>query len=224
VNVRADFDGTVLVADPDSVWRRSAVRALERVGYATIEASTGAQALDLSKRHRPGAVVLDLALSEVTAYEVCRELRETFGEGLPIVFVSAERIEPLDRAGGLLIGADDYVTKPCDPNELLARIRRLLPPRATRSPTAALADAGLTARETQVLKLLASGSSTQEIARKLFISVKTVSGHVQQILAKLGVHSQAQAVAAAYEAGLVIVGEAAPPGSLRRGRPAARRP
>jgi len=75
----------------------------------------------------------------------------------------------------------------------------------------------LTDREEEVLRLLAAGSSTQEIADELVISIKTVGGHVQRILTKLGVHSQVQAVAKAYREGLVESKSPHPPeGSLRR--------
>jgi len=68
--------------------------------------------------------VLDVGLREPGGFETCRELRELFGENLPILLVSAERTEPSDRVAGLMLGADDYLVKPIDPDELLARIRR----------------------------------------------------------------------------------------------------
>jgi DNA-binding response OmpR family regulator len=70
--------------------------------------------------------VLDVALPGVTGYDVCRTLREEFGEELPIIFVSDERTEPLDRVAGLLMGADDYVVEPFAPAELVARVMRAL--------------------------------------------------------------------------------------------------
>src|SRR5947199_241905 len=73
---------------------------------------------------RPAVVLLDISLPDVSGFEVCRELRDEFGDDLPIIFVSGERVEAVDRAVGLLLGADDYVVKPFDLDELLARVRR----------------------------------------------------------------------------------------------------
>jgi DNA-binding NarL/FixJ family response regulator len=108
----------------------------------------------------------------------------------------------MDRAAGLLIGGDDYVVKPPDLDELLARVRRLLE-RAQERSSSASAGFGLTRRELEVLQLLGSGSRAPEIAAELGISPKTVSSHLQSIFRKLNVHSRAQAVSRAYEHGLV---------------------
>jgi DNA-binding NarL/FixJ family response regulator len=114
-------------------------------------------------------------------------------------------VETPDRVAGLLIGADDYIVKPFDPDELLARVRRLLL-RSSRSANGtdrrrghSDALAALTPREREVLGLLARGSDQEEIAASLFISPKTVATHIQRLLAKLGVHSRAQAVAFAHQ-------------------------
>src|SRR5262249_31647709 len=130
---------------------------------------------------------------------------DEFGEELPIILVSEERVDPLDRAVGLLIGADDYLVKPVDADEFLARVRRLVTRlRPRRNGSGALAsEFGLTKRELEVLHLLAEGSRPSEIATRLVISEKTVASHIQRTLVKLGVHSRAQAVALAYQEGLI---------------------
>ena len=193
-------EGEVLVVSIDGDVRRSAKRAFERLGYGASTSTSGEDALAIALNTRPLLVVLDLELQDMTGYEVCYELREHCGQDLPIVLVSGGRTEPSDRVAGLLIGADEYLVKPLDPDELLARARRLL----SRTPVATLAmDSPLTAREIQVLKLLADGLSQGAIAKELFISPKTVGTHIQRIIAKLGVHSRTEAVAIAYREGLV---------------------
>jgi DNA-binding NarL/FixJ family response regulator len=145
-------------------------------------------------------VLLDVVLPRLSGYEVCRRLREEFGESLPIIFMSGERTQEYDRAAGMLLGADDYLVKPFDPGEFLARIRR----HAARAPAPVSAErVHLTAREQEVLTLLASGLDQKQIAAELVISEKTVATHIQRLLAKLGAHSRAQAVATAHRQGLV---------------------
>jgi two-component system nitrate/nitrite response regulator NarL len=151
---------------------------------------------------RPRLIVLDVHLPEICGYEVCRELRDEFGAGLPVIFVSAERTEPSDRIAGLLVGADEYLAKPVASDEFLARVRVLL----RRSGPAIASASALTARELEILRLLADGLTTPDIARHLFISRKTVGTHIEHILAKLGVHSRTEAVALAYRDGLVGAG------------------
>ena len=179
---------------------------LARIGYTAIEADDGRRAMETAKRKRPALVLLDVNLSGVSGYEVCRQLRDTFGDEISIIFVSGDRTEPYDRVAGLLLGADDYVVKPFDEGELLARVRNSL--RQSEPVTRGVVNgskssiASLTAREREVLKLLARGFTQLDIAGKLVISPKTVGTHIQRILGKLGVHSRAQAVVMAHEEGV----------------------
>jgi DNA-binding NarL/FixJ family response regulator len=191
----------ILLVDDDPTMREMIAGLLEQAGFPTLEASSGEEALAAARRSRPLLVILDVRLPGVSGYEVHHELRSRFGDHLPIIFISGERVESLDRAGGLLLGADDYVVKPFAPDELVARVRRLV----ARSASAASARQGpkLTGREGEVLRLLASGLGQPEIAKELVISSKTVATHIQHILAKLGVHSRAQAVAVAHRDGLL---------------------
>jgi DNA-binding NarL/FixJ family response regulator len=197
--------GTILIVDDDSNYRASVASILGRVGYGTREASSGEEALSSVRNERPSCVLLDVLLPGVTGYAVCRELRDEYGEVLPIIFVTGERTEPGDRVAGLLLGADDYVLKPFDPDELVARLRRLL----IRSDLAARGNGeqardlfGLTSREQDILMLLADGIGQKAIAEELVLSPKTVATHIQRILAKLGAHSRAEAVAVAHREGL----------------------
>ena len=190
----------ILVVDGDPE-TSAAVRAdLERAGYSTARAETGEDALDLARREPPALVLLEICLPGISGYEVCRRLRAMFGEALPIVFTSAERTESYDRVAGLLVGADEYLVKPLAPDELVIRIERLL---SRRMPVAPRVAAQLTSRELEVLLLLAEGLHAADIAALLVISPRTVSTHIDRILAKLGVRSRAQAVALAYRRELV---------------------
>jgi RNA polymerase sigma factor (sigma-70 family) len=204
--------GDVLLVEGDIDSRTTIAALLERRGYRVRQAADGEEALDLARRGRPTLVLLEVSLRDISGYEVCRQLRAEFGAALPIVFISGNRIEPHDRAVGLRLGADDYITKPFDAEELLARVDRLI---ANATPHAGRQEAQrhgetavprLSRRELEVLQLLADGHTTKEIARSLGVSRKTVSNHVQSILAKLGVHSQAQAVAAAFNNGMATRG------------------
>jgi two-component system, NarL family, nitrate/nitrite response regulator NarL len=196
----------ILIVDGDHLSRGLMSRVLKRVGYITCEAETGEEALAAAKRERPALVVLEVLLPGVSGFEVCRELKDEFGEALPIVFVSGTRTESGDRVAGLLVGGDDYLVKPLDPNELLARVRRLLPARLAGGNTTRK----LTTRELEVLSLLVEGLNQPEIAEKLFISPKTVGKHIEHILAKLGVHNRAQAVAVAVRDELIETHRPAP--------------
>jgi len=202
----------VLVVDDDDGFRCFVSSLLEQAGYATVEAVDGKEALAAAGRERPSLVLLDLKLPGISGYEVCRRLKEDFGSDLPVFLVSGVRTEPFDRAAGLLIGADDYLTKPVDPDELLARVRRSALPTAEAAGETGSALEELTDRERHVLRLLAQGLAQQEIAGSLVISNKTVATHIQHVLEKLGVHSRAQAVASAYRSGLMTE-QADPAGS-----------
>jgi two-component system nitrate/nitrite response regulator NarL len=189
--------GPVLIVDDDAGTRNLISTLLRRAGFETREAEDGHEAMRLAGESRPAAALVDVNLGGgQSGYEVSRELRDRF-EGLPVVFVSGERTESFDRVAGLLLGAADYIVKPFDPDELIARVRRLVvTPEAKRR-------SALTSRERDVLRLLAGGLDQRRIATELFLSPKTVATHIQHILAKLGVHSRAQAVALAHREGLV---------------------
>jgi DNA-binding NarL/FixJ family response regulator len=196
-----DLGRAVFVIDDDEGERQLVLGLLERAGYTTMGFETGEDALVFGAKHPPGVVILDIKLPGISGYEVCRQLKETFGTSLPVLFVSGVRVEPFDRAAGLLVGADDYIVKPFEPDELLARVRKHQAPRARTAEPSPSAEA-LTPRELEVLRLLADGLAQAEIAERLVISAKTVSTHIQHVLEKLGVHSRAQAVAAAHRLGL----------------------
>jgi DNA-binding NarL/FixJ family response regulator len=186
---------SVVVADADQTQRVTLARLLTKVGFRVLQAETGEQALALARSATPGAVILEVPLAKLSGYEVCQTLRAEFGSELPIMFLSGTRTESYDRVAGLLLGADDYIVKPYVDGELIARLTNLL--RRSRGRALGMARR-LTKRELEVLDLLGEGLRHKDVARRLFISPKTVATHVEHILRKLGVRSRAEAIAVAY--------------------------
>src|SRR5437868_7604244 len=192
--------GRILVVDDDDAFRTLIGVVLDHIGYVLDEASTGEEALEKASVSPPQLVVLDVRLPGISGYEVCRRLRDDFGDGLPIMFVSGERTQSFDRVAGFLIGGDDYLMKPLVLDEFVARVRRHM---ERRVRLVAGLGAELTRRELEVLELLTDGLSQTQIAHRLFVSPKTVGTHTERIFKKLGAHNRAQAVSLSYQHGLL---------------------
>jgi DNA-binding NarL/FixJ family response regulator len=192
--------GTILIADDDTECRSLAACVIQKAGYRVVESDSGDGAIDLVRLALPRLAILEVNLPGLSGYEVCHRLKDDVDRNLPIILMSGDRTESFDRVAGLLIGADDYVVKPFAPDELLARVRRLV---ASCAPIASTVTAQLTPRETEVLRSLAQGLDPSEIASRLFISRRTVGTHLENIMRKLGVRSRSQAVALAYRRDLV---------------------
>jgi len=124
-------DTTVLVVDDDHKLISLVRMYLEREGYPVLAAYDGPQALEMFDRHKPGFVILDLMLPKIDGVTLCRRIRET--SAVPILMLTA-KVEEVDKLVGLSVGADDYLTKPFSPRELVARVRAIL----RRSAPAAL--------------------------------------------------------------------------------------
>jgi two-component system KDP operon response regulator KdpE len=110
----------ILLVDDEASIQRAVGPLLRSRGYEVDIAGTGAQALELFGQHQPALIVLDLGLPDVEGTEVCRRIRVS--SQVPIIVLSARGAET-DKVNALDLGADDYVTKPFGPEELLARIR-----------------------------------------------------------------------------------------------------
>jgi DNA-binding response OmpR family regulator len=113
----------ILVVDDEANIRDLARMYLEKEGFQVTTAVSGQQALDQIRRQRPALMVLDLMLPGIDGWEVCRRVRA--GSDLPIIMLTA-RDDDVDKIVGLELGADDYLTKPFNPRELVARVRAIL--------------------------------------------------------------------------------------------------
>jgi DNA-binding response OmpR family regulator len=114
---------TVLVVEDESSIASFVALYLKNAGYAVRTAATGNEALDQAESERPDLIVLDLMLPDVDGIEVCRRIRKT--SDVPILMLTA-RDEDVDKIIGLEVGADDYLTKPFNPRELVARVKSIL--------------------------------------------------------------------------------------------------
>src|SRR5512134_3807889 len=122
---------TVLVVDDEERLRELLRGYLTQAGFSVLLAADGPQALELARSQRPDLLVLDLMLPGIDGLEVCRQLR-AFSDAYVLMLTA--RGEEVDRIVGLSVGADDYLTKPFSPRELIARIKAVLrrPRRAVR--------------------------------------------------------------------------------------------
>jgi DNA-binding response OmpR family regulator len=114
----------ILLVDDEPNITELADLYLKQEGYRTLAVADGAAALIAAAESQPAAIVLDLMLPEVDGYEVCRRLRAA-DNPVPIIMLTA-RDDDVDKIVGLEIGADDYMTKPFNPKELVARVKALL--------------------------------------------------------------------------------------------------
>jgi two-component system phosphate regulon response regulator PhoB len=123
----------VLIVDDDADIRRLVGHHLEQAGFDVLSAQTGREGIELAFERSPSLIVLDLMLPDLDGNEVCRKMRSQASRYVPILMLSA-RGEEIDRVLGFELGADDYVTKPFSPRELVLRVRALL--RRSDSPEA----------------------------------------------------------------------------------------
>jgi DNA-binding response OmpR family regulator len=96
---------------------------LSKEGYEVLKAHDGLTGMEMVKKEKPDVIILDIMLPEMNGWEMCRQIRQTFN--VPIIMLTA-RTDEVDRIMGLEMGADDYVTKPFSPRELVARVRAIL--------------------------------------------------------------------------------------------------
>ena len=114
----------ILVVEDERAVARGLEYGLEKEGFAVILAENGRMALNFAQTKQPDLILLDIRLPDMSGFDVCRQLRSD-GARMPILMLTA-RDESIDKVLGLELGADDYVVKPYDLRELIARIRALL--------------------------------------------------------------------------------------------------
>ncbi|WP_020666976.1 response regulator [Amycolatopsis nigrescens] len=214
----------VLVAD-DQALLRGSFRALVDAspGLCTVgEAENGAEAVELTRTHRPDLVLMDVRMPELDGIEATRRI--CAASETRVLILTMFDLDSYVYAA-LRAGASGFLLKDTRPAELLAAIRvvaageGLLAPSVTRRLITEFARRpdggrrapakldGVTAREREVLVLVARGLSNSEIAARLQVSTGTVKTHVSHLLGKLRARERAQLVIAAYESGLIVAGD-----------------
>ena len=208
----------VLLADDHTMVRESLVGLLQSEGDVQVvaQAANGIEAVEQALETRPDVVVTDLSMGVLNGLEVIRRLRDALPGTRVLVLTMHQEDEYVLQA--VRAGASGYLVKDSAPAELLAAVRALHAGRAWFGPQAARALAEqlqhpermvddpygtLTAREREVLHLIAEGMTTKEIARKLSIGVKTAENHRGRVLAKLGLRNTAEVVRYAIGKGLL---------------------
>ncbi len=206
----ANAKGTIVVVEDEANIADLVGMYLEREGFRVLKCATGAAGIDAFRSQRPRMVILDVGLPDTDGLEVCKEIRRT--SQVPVLFLTARDGE-VDRVVGLELGADDYLTKPFSPAELVARVRAVLR-RTDGAPApeivqvgAVAIDAGrrevrtgetvveLTTKEFDLLRFLAErpglALSRQQIldgvwGHDWFGDTRTVDVHIAQVRKKLG--------------------------------------
>jgi DNA-binding NarL/FixJ family response regulator len=221
-DVDAAGEIAVLLVDDQDLVRSGLRRILRRKdGFAIVaECSDGDEVADAVRDHRPDVVVMDLRMKRVDGIEATRRLTQT--DGTPVLALTTFNDDEL-LSGALRAGAAGFVLKDSSAEELIRAVRAVargdsyLDPavtarvlstyrKAVDTPCGDGSVSGLTARERDVLTLIAKGRSNAEIAEDLFISGVTVKSHIGRIFTKLGLRDRAAAIVYAFDHGIVTPG------------------
>jgi DNA-binding NarL/FixJ family response regulator len=210
---------SVLVADDQELVRTGLCTILERSGVEVLgEAADGREAIDRARRLRPDVVVMDVRMPRMDGIAATRELLARHDAPRVLVLTTFDLDEYVYEA--LRAGASGFLLKDAPPQRLVAAVHAvhegdaLLAPQITRRLVERYAAPArippglddLTAREREVLTLVARGLSNAEIGEQLCLTLPTVKTHVSRVLMKLGLRDRVQAVVLAYEAGIVAPG------------------
>jgi DNA-binding NarL/FixJ family response regulator len=190
--------------------RQGIRRALESEGIKVVaEASDGASAIKLALEHKPDVVLMDVSMPGMDGVEAARRLVEADGRQRVVMLTMHIDRDVIDRA--IRAGAVGYLTKDSSISEVILAIQLAANGDRPMSPRLAAAmldearrdDALISAREEEVLQLVADGFGTNEIAEQLYISGKTVKNHLASIYEKLNARDRTQAVLMAVKMGIV---------------------
>jgi len=211
----------VLIADDHTMLRQGIKQILELEKDITVVAlaSDGAEAIRLVRMHRPDVVLMDINMPSMNGLQAIKELKAEKSPVRIIVLTMHEEKDYLFKA--LQLGAEGYVLKDADPMTLIDAIRSVyrgqnyIQPNMTKELVREFnrmtfrekgtnQDSLLTSRELEVLDLIAEGMINKEIAKKLFISEKTVKNHVSNIFRKLNVSDRTQAAIYAFKHNLKV--------------------
>lgn len=200
----------ILVIDDDARLRQHFAEILRLDGLQVSEARNGREGVELARQELPDLVLCDITMPEMNGHRVLETLRaEPRTAHLPFIFLTGWN-EQADVRTGMNLGADDYLTKPVTPDDLLAAVRARLrraeitATRHSQRPSGEpepgrLEQLGLTPREAEVLFWVARGKTNDEIATVLGIGLTTVKKHLESTYAKLGVENRTSAAAMALE-------------------------
>ena len=204
-------DVTVYLVDDDSEMRTSLSWMLERAGYSVDTFETGTAALDGYAEDRPGCLVIDLSLPDMTGIELYERLREE-GCRHPFLIITGHGDVP-QAVDAMREGAIDFIEKPFESEGFLSSVALAVKRDGVDRALHAKTDGfrrrleRLSPRENEVLALVVDGKLTKQIAADLDISVKTVEVHRSNIFKKLGVDTATQLVATVLKHGLMVGGK-----------------
>jgi DNA-binding NarL/FixJ family response regulator len=202
---------SVILVDDHTMLRQGIRRALESEGIKVVaEASDGAAAIRLALEHKPDVVLMDVSMPGMDGVEAARRLVEADARQRVVMLTMHIDRDVIDRA--IRAGAVGYLTKDSSISEVILAIQLAANGDRPMSPRLAAAmldearrddEALISAREEEVLQLVADGLGTNEIAEKLYISGKTVKNHLASIYEKLNARDRTQAVLMAVKMGIV---------------------
>ena len=196
--------GKVLVVDDEEKIRSLLELYFVENEYEVLMAGCGYGALEVIREHRPDVIVLDILLPDMNGLELCQMIREEVV--IPVIYLSCLQ-ESETIITGLEFGGDDYLTKPFDPNVLIAKVNALL--RRTREKGLSekrnneTSYETLSAQERQILQWIEKGYTNREIAKKLELKEGTIKVYNNIIFQKLQVKNRTQAIVRAKEEGII---------------------
>jgi DNA-binding NarL/FixJ family response regulator len=203
-------DITCLIVDDHEVVREGLRLSLSRAPHIRVvgEAADGASAVALAQRRRPNVVIMDVRMPGMDGLAATKEITDTVPETHVLIFTAYSERSLLGR--GLESGARGYILKEAPHQTLLRAIEKVAAGEGYVDPALMPSflngkdrDEMLTAREREILQLLADGMSNADVAGKLFISQETVKSHVRHILAKLEANTRTHAVATALRTAII---------------------